>query len=127
MATIASRNDFKVERMRGSGPGGQKRNKTDSCIRITHIPTGLSEYCCETKSQHQNLKTAFTRLAVRVVDAIMPQKTHIRFAAAMMSYDPTMNPMIASLILWFPRHFLIQAYRWERRYQRHHRSKTNRP
>lgn len=77
---VAEKKDFRVERMRGSGPGGQKRNKTDSCVRITHVPTGLSEYCCETKSQHQNMKLAFTRLATRVVSEIVPRQVADRYA-----------------------------------------------
>lgn len=63
-----SRNEFRVETMRGSGPGGQKRNKTDSCVRITHIPTGLSAYNCDTPSQHRNRAAAFRVLADRLVD-----------------------------------------------------------
>lgn len=79
--TIATRKDFLVETMRGSGPGGQKRNKTDSCVRITHIKTGLSEYCCETKSQHQNRKQAFRRLAQKLVKVMVPNAQPVRFAS----------------------------------------------
>lgn len=79
--TVATRKDFRVETMRGSGPGGQKRNKTDSCVRITHIQTGLSEYCCETKSQHKNREIAFKRLAPRVVEKMFPKHKVKRFSA----------------------------------------------
>ena len=79
--SLATKKDFRVETMRGKGPGGQKRNKTDSCVRITHIPTGLAEYCCETKSQHQNRTTAFRRLAKRVVKELIPDAVAPRYAA----------------------------------------------
>ena len=79
--TVATRKDFKVETMRGSGPGGQKRNKTDSCVRITHIPTGLSEFCCDTPSQHKNRTSAFKKLAPRVVEAMFPKHKVARNAA----------------------------------------------
>ena len=67
--------------MRGSGPGGQKRNKTDSCVRITHISTGLSEFCCDTPSQHKNRASAFKKLAPRVVEAMFPKHKVARNAA----------------------------------------------
>ena len=77
--TIATAKDFRVERMRGSGPGGQHRNKTESAIRITHIETGMSEYCCEDRSQHRNLKIAFRRLARRLLVRLETDKQ--RYAA----------------------------------------------
>ena len=67
--------------MRGSGPGGQKRNKTDSCVRITHIESGLSEYCCDTPSQHKNRAAAFKRLAPKVVAHMFPKAKIARYAA----------------------------------------------
>lgn len=36
-----NRSDVKVERIRGSGPGGQNKNKVASCVRLTHLPTGI--------------------------------------------------------------------------------------
>ena len=77
----ARKKDFRIERIRGSGPGGQHRNKTASCIRITHIESGMSEYCCESRNQHQNLRTAFKRLAKRLVDHYVGQDQKQRWAA----------------------------------------------
>lgn len=77
----ATKKDFRVETMRGKGPGGQKRNKTDSCVRITHIESGMSEYCCETKSQHQNRAKAFRRLAKRLVAKYCESERRERYAA----------------------------------------------
>ncbi|KKL84113.1 hypothetical protein LCGC14_1967940, partial [marine sediment metagenome] len=77
----ARKKDFNVETMRGTGSGGQKRNKTDSCVRITHISTGMSEYCCETPSQHRNKATAFQRLAKRLVQMVRQKDQKKRYAA----------------------------------------------
>lgn len=52
----------RIERFRGSGPGGQKRNKTESGIRITHLETGISGFATESRSQHENKARALKRL-----------------------------------------------------------------
>ena len=57
-----TKKDFKVERMRGSSPGGQKRNVTDSAVRITHEPSETSTYSCKGRSQHANKAEAFRNL-----------------------------------------------------------------
>lgn len=48
---------------RGSGPGGQHRNKTDSGVRIIHRASGARGESCDTRSQHENEKIAFKRMA----------------------------------------------------------------
>ena len=62
-----TRADLRIEPYKGSGPGGQHKNKTLSAIRITHIPTGIQSCAEEHKSQHQNRKAAFRRLADKLV------------------------------------------------------------
>ena len=57
-----TKKDLKIETMRGSGKGGQHRNKTDSAVRITHIQSGAVGYSEDQRSQLQNKKTAFERL-----------------------------------------------------------------
>ena len=51
---------------RASGPGGQHRNKTESAVRIFHIPSGITVIASERRSQHQNRDLAFERLIERL-------------------------------------------------------------
>src|SRR5205814_6197421 len=51
-----------VDTYRASGPGGQKRNKTSSAVRIRHLPTGLIVIAEESRSQHENRAKALKRL-----------------------------------------------------------------
>lgn len=52
--------------MRGSGPGGQHRNKTDSGVRLLHYPTGIIVTATEDRSQHRNRVVAWERLTARL-------------------------------------------------------------
>jgi peptide chain release factor 1 len=61
--------DIQRDTYRSSGAGGQHVNKTESAVRLTHLPTGVVVACQEGRSQHENYETALTVLRTRIFEA----------------------------------------------------------
>jgi len=68
-----SARDVCFETMRASGPGGQHVNRTESAVRVTHLPTGLQATASEERSQHRNRKLALARLVQKLADEDLRQ------------------------------------------------------
>jgi len=93
--------DLRIDTYRSSGAGGQHVNKTDSAIRITHLPTGLVVQCQNERSQHKNKATAMKVLRAQLFERarqeqaqkmaeITGEKREIGFGSQIRSY--TMHP-----------------------------------
>jgi hypothetical protein len=89
-----------VDRFRASGPGGQKRNKTDSAVRLRHRPTGLEATAVEERSQHLNRARALRRLRL----APSPSRARPRGPRGLRTGEPLRGRLRASRIEVATRH-----------------------
>ena len=61
-------NDLRIDYFRGSGPGGQHRNTSETGVRVTHLPSGLVATATESRSRHMNLQRALIRLEEKLAN-----------------------------------------------------------
>ncbi len=73
------KSEIKIETMRGTGPGGQRKNKVETCVRATHIPTGVT-VTVDTRSQAASMKMALKELEARLIEAKKQEKAKAKKA-----------------------------------------------
>jgi peptide chain release factor 2 len=91
--------DLKVDTFRSSGAGGQHVNKTESAIRITHVPTGIVVACQTDRSQHRNRAIAMTMLKARLYEAELQRREAAAAAVESAKTDIGWGHQIRSYVL----------------------------
>jgi protein subunit release factor B len=71
------RKEVLIETYRSRGPGGQRKNKTETAVRLKHLPSGITVIATEHRSQAQNRKLAFERLRERLLKLNRPRRRRI--------------------------------------------------
>ena len=68
------KSDLRIETFRSGGPGGQHQNKTESGVRLTHVPSGITVTARESRSQHRNRQIALARLRAALAEALREEE-----------------------------------------------------
>ena len=92
-------NDVRIDTYRASGAGGQHVNKTDSAVRITHIPSNIVVQCQNDRSQHKNRATAWSMLRARLYEAELQRREEEAQAEAANKSDIGWGHQIRSYVL----------------------------
>ena len=91
--------DVRTDTYRASGAGGQHINKTDSAVRLTHIPTGIAVACQTQRSQHQNRESAWNMLRARLYEAELQRREEAQAALEDAKTDIGWGHQIRSYVL----------------------------
>jgi peptide chain release factor 2 len=91
--------DVRTDTYRASGSGGQHVNKTDSAVRLTHIPTGIAVACQNQRSQHQNREQAWKMLRARLYEAELQKREAAQQAVEDQKTDIGWGHQIRSYVL----------------------------
>jgi len=91
--------DLRIDTYRSSGAGGQHVNKTDSAVRITHMPSGVVVQCQSERSQHQNRARAFAMLRARLYEAELQRREAMTEAMNATKTDIGWGHQIRSYVL----------------------------
>ena len=91
--------DLRVDTFRAQGAGGQHVNKTDSAVRITHLPTGTVAACQSERSQHRNRESAMTMLRAKLYQKILLERQKERDAIEAEKMENAWGSQIRSYVL----------------------------
>lgn len=91
--------DLKVDTYRASGAGGQHVNRTDSAVRLTHLPTGIVAACQNDRSQHRNRAQAMDMLRAKLYELELAKRRAASDAAEAQKMDTTFGSQIRNYVL----------------------------
>jgi peptide chain release factor 2 len=103
--------DLRIDTYRASGAGGQHVNKTDSAVRITHLPTGIVVACQQERSQHKNRSTAMKMLRAALYKHALEERDKQRAAVEATKTDIAFGSQIRSYV--FQPYTMVNDHRTE--------------